>query len=322
MKSFLFNSLPFILLFLIIRIVPNLVLDDFFYFRFWEKEIVNQTEDNLPFFTPNLDYRLVEEGDLNHGMDCSVKKTNHWFTDNYGLRNRDHIKNSDFIITGCSNALGSNCDYKSTFSGILSNKYSLYNISPDRHLNKYQAIFCREKPENIKRIFLVQVARYFTEKDQFQSQESVYRAGFNHLSKKIKRVAENHFGNKILSIFKKKKCQTEMHYYDTQPEIGNISHNIKTLTNRLVSIANIPVTIVVIPDKEFYRKGDTKNQAVYFEVLKNLALNGLDFIDVSDSLSTECYFHGDGHINEKGHGILAKNIEIQISSMASRNKVK
>jgi hypothetical protein len=272
----------------------------------------------LPRFAPNINVTIFEEGDLNHGQTCSHKKPINWFTDQYGFRNENNIKNSEYIFVGCSNVLGSNCNYLKTFSGLMNENYKIFNVAPDYNLNFFHRIYCEEKPKKIKHIFLVQVARYFTHENQFKYSKVPYDNTINQNNLIIERVKGNYFGNKIKSIItsaskQNSQCKESFHYYGSSPETEFISNNIKTLKKRL-SFFKIPTTVIVIPDKEFYRPNDTVNRCVYFNIIKKLHAVQLSTINISSSFNEQCYFHGDGHINEKGHQIIAKFINEVITS--------
>jgi len=325
MKYFIIKSIIFVSIFSFVRIIPNIVLGDFLFFRFWEKESVNQDPPKLPRFTPNVSVTMLEEGDLNHGLPCSSKKSIHSFTDKYGLRNINQISNSDFLIVGCSNTYGVYCDYPKTFSGLLNKHYRVYNISPDYKLNFLQKIYTSEKPKHIEQIFMVQVARCFTEEEQFKYSEVPFDSSINRYTSILERIKGNYFGNKIKisinTIFSQNslKCDKSYHYIGISPNIKFISKNIKTLKERLTYF-NKPVTIIVIPDKEFYMKGDTINKIVYTQILNNLRKNQLQFVDISHMFNEGYYFHGDSHINELGHEKIYKIIsDIITSSKLNQN---
>jgi hypothetical protein len=320
MKKFILKSLPFILIFSIIRVVPNVILTNFIFFRFWEYAHIDQEPPTLPRFTPNLNVTILEEGDINHGQTCSVAKSINWFTDKYGLRNQNNIRSSEYIFVGCSNVLGSNCEYLNTFSGIISENHKVYNIAPDYNLNFFQKIYCDEKPEKIKHIFLVQVARYFTYKDQFKYSKVPFDNEINgRYYNIVQRIKGNYFGNKIQSLFSianlfSTDCNGQPHYYETLPETKFVSNNVKELYNRL-EFFKIPTTIIVIPDKEFYRQEDTINKQVYFQIINDLNSFKMSTVNISSLFDQQCYFHGDGHINERGHKIIAKIINDRINSL-------
>ena len=309
MKKFVIKSLFFVVLFAFVRIYPNIWCDDFIFFRFWEREGIDQASPLLPRFCPNVNIKIIEEGDQNHGLDCSQKKHIHWFTDKYGFRNTNNITNADYLFVGCSNVLGSNCDYSYTFSGILNTEYNTYQIAPDYTLNFFQSLFNREKPQKIKHLFLVQVARYFSHENQFKLINIPFDSsiGLDHM--RIQRIKGNYFGNKMKSFVsnKSKICKELYHYYGTAPEIKFLGSNVKTLKERL-SFFKIPTTIIVIPDKEFYRKNDTLNKIVYQKIIEELQLKKLPFVRLDSLFSEQCYFHGDGHINETGHAIISNII--------------
>ena len=319
MKVFIFKSSIFLFVFAFFRIMPNIIFDDYIFFRFWEYANVNQEPPKLPRFAPNLNTSILEEGDLNHGLNCSEPKIIKWFTDKYGFRNKKNIKQADYLFVGCSYVLGSNCDYSNTFSGILNEKFNVYQIAPDYNLNFFQKIFREEKPEKLKHIYLVQVARYFSFENQFEYEEIKFDKRVNFNSLYIDRVKENYFGNKVISQLKKSnshKCDEDFHYYGSKPKIEYIQSNISELKNRLL-VFNIPYTIVVIPDKEFYRNDDTVNKDVYNKIINELKKSKMPFIEIASHFDKYSYFHGDGHINESGHKIIALFIEREITSSKS-----
>lgn len=319
MKVFIFKSSIYLLFFAFIRILPNIIFDNYIFFRFWEYAHVNQETPKLPRFAPNLNTSIIEEGDLNHGLNCSEPKTIYWFTDKYGFRNKKNIKQADYLFVGCSNVLGSNCNYINTFSGILNKKFNVYQIAPDYNLNFFQKIFREEKPEKLKHIYVVQVARYFTHENQFAYEEINFDKSINLNSLYIERIKRNYFGNKIISQFKKSnshKCEEEFHYYGTNPKTEFIERNISNLKSRLI-LFNVPYTIIVIPDKEFYRKDDTLNKEAYYKIINELKKSKMPFIEIASHFDKYCYFHGDGHINENAHKKIALFIEREINSSKS-----
>lgn len=314
MKRFLFKLIVFISIFLLIRTIPNVICEDFIYFRFWERYGTDQTKIKIPFFLPNLDQTISEEGDLNHGMNCSTKKNNHWFTDKYGLRNKISIKKSNYIIVGCSNTLGSFCDYKNTFSGILSTKYAIYNISPDYSLNIFKTVYKIEKPKKIKQIFLVLVSRYFTYKDIFKQLEMQFDKSYDKNNLYVERIRRNDFAYKMMSFTQRnRKCKGKDHYYGYKTNTTYVENNINTLKERFAFVKNIQLNVIVIPEKECYSNNDITNKKTFIKIIKTLKTKHFNVINISNELTDKHYFHGDSHINEKGHLLIATKIDSTIA---------
>jgi hypothetical protein len=319
----------FVLLFFSLQLLP----DSFIYFRFWEREAM-VAEDGplkLPRFTPNLDYKSYEGGDLDKYYDCNKPKQVEWFTDKYGMRNRVSITDADVLVIGCSNTFGCNTDYKYTFSGLLNQQkqMKLYNCSPDYSLDYSLQINETEKPKKLKQVYLVMVARYFMPDSAFYTYP-VNTITFPMVEHYLKRIRENHAGTKLQKTLfggtEIKHCDGKPHYYkiliDTNKVQKILQQNIPMLKQKLdvYKAMGCNVKVVVIPDKETFStdpKYAANNLTNYNAVINALGANGLQVIPVIDEFSASGllnYYHGDGHINEQGHAIIAKKLSADMQS--------
>jgi len=314
MKHFILKSTCFILLCLVIQFTP----DSFIYFRFWEREglLKNGQKDlSLPQYTPHLDYTSYDAGDQNHNMNCSVKKPIHWFTDQYGFRNKTKITDATLVLAGCSNTQGCNTDYDFTFSGLLNKgATSVYNCAPDYTLDYLTMIYNLEKPKKVRRIFYVMVARLFSDKDCFEK-KTIHLIEYSQFDQSLTHINENHAGRKIkkslIGLFK--KCDGNYHFYGKRPDTTFIKDNIVQLKKKIAFFTEqgLPLTVVILPDKEVYSANDNLssiNLKNYNCIYQNLIKNNIPSINVLTQFNVagiRNYYHGDGHINEAGHQIIS-----------------
>jgi hypothetical protein len=324
MKKFLLKISLYLLVFFSIHfIVPK----SWIYFRFWEKECYYIQKLNvlpLPVFTSNLDYYSNDYGDFNHNYTCRTSKKIHWFTDKYGLRNKINIKDADYLLSGCSNTFGSNTDFKNTFAGILNKKIKIYNCAPDYSLTYIHYLYYKEKPNHIKEIFYVQMSRIFYNKNGFDKCK-IELIKYPVIKRSFDYIYDNHTGNKLKKIIEEpiQKCNISTHSYDDIYGINidtlNTSKNISLLKKKIKYFNNqgIKFSVLVIPDKDIFLKGKGAENAFinYRCVIKEMIKNKINFIDLYPSFKNDGiqnYFHGDSHINEKGHKLISKLIEIHI----------
>jgi hypothetical protein len=78
-------------------------------------------------------------------------------------------------------------------------------------------------------------------------------------------------------------------------------------------VKNIQLNVIVIPEKECYSNKDNSNKKTFIKILKTLKTKHFNIIDISNELTAKHYFHGDSHINEKGHLLIATKIDSTIA---------
>ncbi len=311
------TSALFVLLFCSIQFIP----DSFIYFRFWERESLlknDETDLVMPQFTPNLDYFSMDEGDQNHDMSCAIKKPIHWFTDQYGFRNKIRLQNANIVFAGCSNTQGCNTSYENTFTGILNiDSNNIYNCAPDYTLDYLSQLFDLEKPQHIQQIFIVQVARYFTYKDAYKA-KPIKRIEYNAWEQKLVHINENHAGRKLKKYMTGflKSCDGKPHFYGTKPDTTWVHDNINDLKKKIdfFTQKGIKVSIIIIPDKESFSDQmnlsqlNLANYQCIYRTLLNAKIYVIDILPIFSIAKLNNYAHGDGHINENGHQLIANFI--------------
>lgn len=97
---------------------------DFFTFRPWEAFLVREVRPAEGPFYPDMHLIKVEGADQ-LGFKDPKPRTNEWFTDKYGFRNRPSVANQtayDIVVIGDSNIVGSSLDQKEMASEVLARK--------------------------------------------------------------------------------------------------------------------------------------------------------------------------------------------------------
>jgi hypothetical protein len=118
--------IPLILLF----VVENILPPSFFTFRTWEAVRSKTPLLTGPFY-PNIEYKMIEEGDLAHHTNYAVKKKVSWKTDKLGYRNDHYDSSPDVLFIGDSNITGSSLSQEEILSSMLKHTgLSVYNLAP------------------------------------------------------------------------------------------------------------------------------------------------------------------------------------------------
>jgi len=102
-----------------------------FTFRTWEA-IYSTSPFSLGPFYPNVQYTMIEQGDLAHHTRFAVEKKVTWETDQLGYRNRYYNPAPDILLIGDSNIAGSSLSQEELLASYLElyTGLSVYNLAP------------------------------------------------------------------------------------------------------------------------------------------------------------------------------------------------
>lgn len=126
-KLAIFALIPAVL----VCIIETVFAPTLFTFRIWEA-VYSTSPFSLGPFYPNVQYTMVEQGDLAHHTRFAVEKEVTWKTDKLGYRNRYYNPSPDILLIGDSNIAGSSLSQEELLASYLElyTGLSVYNLAP------------------------------------------------------------------------------------------------------------------------------------------------------------------------------------------------
>jgi alginate O-acetyltransferase complex protein AlgJ len=347
-KITIFSIIPLIFLFIIEGILPPTL----FTFRAWEA-IKAKTPLFVGPFYPNVEYDMIEEGDLAHHTNYAIEKNVSWKTDKLGYRNNHFNSSADILLIGDSNIAGSSLSQQEILASVLKEYTGLfvYNLAP-ANVNT----FIRLKNEGIfqppRIVILSSIERNIPSfppvnallkfnhpvQVQFNSVVSFFAMQFDKLIRAnsieyFKSRIKGSVGGGIQSAIDKKMffLQGRKAVIKTSDNsIDPIVKRIKNYKNYFNSIGS-EFIFLPIPNKEtiLWKLAGLKKQPTFITQLNNkLGINEIITIDTiklfNDLLESEIlpYHYDDSHWNKYANDEVAKTITkyFKLTKIVTMNK--
>ena len=276
-------------------------------FRPWEALAVVNSNRFLPGpFYPSREIAMTEEGDLAHGTAYSVKKKTVWKTDAYGFRNYESKADSDIVIVGDSNTVGSGVTQDETLSELLHQKTgcNVYSYAP----RDFKSFMAERRFKDIppKIVIVCQIERNIVDVHPVDQNCGVFQMDKcdNLLLNKFAVAVDRLFYKKEIVQYARSKLhiKNKMTYglingmFFLQGVEANKDRDASTSVERIVGYRDtlerkgIAFYYIAIPNKEtiYYDYFKNKKQACFLTELKiRLKSNNIKYIDLQAAFNEQ-----------------------------------